>query len=424
MAQVMKKVELMAPAGDFTALAAALRSGASSIYIGVGAFNMRSHASANFQQSDLKKVVEMCHRCGKKLYLTLNTIAFDDEIEAIHSLCDEAKAVGVDAVIAADLAVITYANSIGLPIHMSVQTNVSNIEAVKFFAQFAEVVVLARECSLAQIKEICRKIKEENILGSTGKLMEVEVFVHGALCVATSGRCFMSQISCNTSANRGRCFQPCRRKYSIKDVESGMEFMLEEQYVMSPKDLCMIKFLEELLASGVSILKIEGRGRSADYVAKVVSVYREALDKIENGEKLSDEDKIRYEEELAKVFNRKFWHGGYYLGENLDEWCNIGGSNAKYHKTCVGKVSKYFNKIQVAEITLDAGSFAEGDKLLIIGPTTGAMEFTAENIVVHGEKSEVAAQKSLVTLQVPQKVRVNDLVYRMDKRVFGDGLAE
>ncbi|MBQ9789790.1 MAG: U32 family peptidase [Lentisphaeria bacterium] len=416
-----KKIELMAPAGDFTSLAAALRSGASSIYIGVGAFNMRSHASANFQQSDLKKVVEMCHRCGKKLYLTLNTIAFDDEIESIHSLCDEAKSVGVDAVIAADLAVITYANSIGLPIHMSVQTNVSNIEAVKFFAKFAEVVVLARECSLAQIKEICRKIKEENIIGSTGKLMEVEVFVHGALCVATSGRCFMSQISCNASANRGRCFQPCRRKYVIKDVESDTEFTLEGQYVMSPKDLCMIQFLEELVASGVSILKIEGRGRSADYVSKVVGVYREALDKIENGIALTDEDKQFYVSELEKVFNRKFWHGGYYLGENLDEWCNIGGSNAKFHKICVGKVSKYFNKIQVAEITLDAGSFTEGDTLLVIGPTTGALEFTAENIVVHGVKTQKAEQKSLVTLQVPAKVRVNDLVYLLEKRTFGDG---
>ena len=416
-----KKIELMAPAGDFTSLAAALRSGASSIYMGVGAFNMRSHASANFQQDDLKKVVEMCHRCGKKLYLTLNTIAFDDEIEPIHSLCDEAKRVGVDAIIAADLAVITYANRIGLPVHMSVQANVSNIEAVKFFAQFAEVVVLARECSLAQIREICRKIKEENILGSTGKLMEVEVFVHGALCVATSGRCFMSQISCNNSANRGRCFQPCRRKYTVKDVESDIEFMLEGQYVMSPKDLCMIQFLEELVASGVSILKIEGRGRSADYVAKVVSVYREALDKIENGQHLSPEEKSNYVAELEKVFNRKFWHGGYYLGENLSEWCNIGGSNAKYHKVCVGKVNKYFNKIQVAELYLDAGSFAEGDKILIIGPTTGALELTAENIVTHGVKSNKAEQKSVVTLQVPAKVRENDLVYRLDERIFGDG---
>lgn len=411
----------MAPAGDFEALAAALRSGASSIYIGVGAFNMRSHASANFSQSDLKHVVKLCHKCGKKLYLTLNTIAFDDEINAIHELCNEAKAANVDAIIAADLAVITYANKIKLPVHMSVQANVSNIEAVKFFAQFAEVVVLARECSLKQIKEICQKIKTEKILGSTGKLMEVEVFVHGALCVATSGRCFMSQISCNASANRGRCFQPCRRQYKVVDVETGNEFQLENQYVMSPKDLCMIYYLEELIASGVSVLKIEGRGRSADYVAKVVSVYHQAIEMIENKEFISRKQKDEFVNELDKVFNRGFWHGGYYLGENLDEWCNIGGSNSRYHKIFVGKVSGFFGKIQVAELTLEASTLSRGDRILIMGHTTGAFEFELDDFLLHGQAVDNAPQKSLITLKIGKKVRINDMVYKLVERKFGDG---
>lgn len=420
MNQLNKKIELMAPSGDYQALAAGLRSGASSIYIGVGSFNMRSHASANFELNDLQKVVRMCHSCNKKLYLTLNTIAFDDELNSIYALCDEAKKVGVDAVIAADMSVISYAKKIDLPIHMSVQANVSNIDAVKFFANYAEVVVLARECSLSQIRTICQKIKEENILGSTGKLMEVEVFVHGALCVATSGRCFMSQISCNASANRGRCFQPCRRKYNIVDVETGNEFLLEGQYVMSPKDLCMINYLPELVASGVSVLKIEGRGRSADYVSKVVEVYREALNIIEDNRELTSSDKNHFVNELEKVFNRGFWHGGYYLGENLDEWCNSGGSVAKYHKIQIGKVSSYFNKIQVAEITLESNSLSQGDKILIMGNTTGALEMDKVEFLEQGFKADSFAKKSIITCKVPRKVRVNDIVYKLLERKFGD----
>ena len=411
--------EIMAPGGDFASLSAALRSGADSVYIGVGDLNMRSHATMNFQIEELEEVVRLARAAGKKLYLTLNTIIFNSELEKMRQLCDHAKKAGVDAVIASDFAVISYARSIGLSVHGSVQMNLSNLEAVRFAAQFADVVVLARELALEDIASICRSIKEENICGPSGDLLKIEIFIHGALCVAQSGRCFMSQISCNQSANRGRCFQPCRRKYEIKDADSGMTFLLENSNVMSPKDLCMLYHLKELLESGASVFKIEGRGRSADYVANVVSVYREGLDEIAEKGFLSDESASRLMARLEKTFNRSFWHGGYYLGENLDEWSKLSGNQSPVQKKFLGRVTNFFARSMIAEITLEAGEFPQDGQALITGKITGAMELEKCHFMLDEKYPEIAPKGSQITFKVDRKVRRGDLFYQEIPRKFG-----
>ena len=415
----MKKIEIMAPAGSFESLTAAVRAGADSVYFGVGELNMRSRATANFQISDLPKIVRLCKTANIKTYLTLNIVVYDQEIDYVKEVCDAAKAAGVDAVIAADIAVITYADSIGLPIHISVQANVSNIQSVRFFAKYADVLVLARELTLPQIAKIINTIKQENITAPNGELVRIEIFAHGALCVSVSGKCYMSLATYNSSANRGACVQNCRRRYRLIDEETGEELVVDNKYVMSPKDICTIEFLDQILSSGVAILKLEGRGRSADYVQTVTEVYREGADAWLAGE-YTDDKISEWVERLKTVFNRGFWRGGYYLGEPLGEWCGTGGSQAKLHKIQIGRVNKYFNKIKVAELSIEASDLSFGQKLLVIGPTTGAVRFDVSEIRLAGEKVTLAPKGSTISVPSPHKVRKNDILFILVERRFGE----
>ena len=415
----MKKIEIMAPAGSFESLAAAIKAGADSVYFGLGKLNMRSRATVNFQIGDLPKIVRLCKRAGVKTYLTLNIIVYDDELDYVREVCAAAKTAGIDAVIAADIAVISYAASIDLPVHISVQANISNIQAVRFFAKFADVLVLARELTLAQISKIITGIERENITGPGGKLVRIEIFAHGALCVSISGKCYMSLAAYNSSANRGACFQNCRRAYRVIDEDSGEELIIDNKYVMSPKDICTIEFLDRILDSGVAILKLEGRGRSADYVRTVTGVYRQAADAWLAGEYTDDKISV-WLERLESVFNRGFWRGGYYLGEPLGEWCGSGGSQAKLHKIQIGRVNKYFNKIKVAELSIEASELAAGQKLLVTGPTTGAVRFEVEEIRLAGEKVDSVPKGSVVSVPVPDKVRKNDMLFLLVERRFGE----
>ena len=415
----MKKIEIMAPAGSFESLAAAIRAGADSVYFGVGKLNMRSRATANFQISDLPKIVRLCKKANVKAYMTLNIVAYDEEIIYVKEICDAAKAAGIDAVIASDIAVISYAEDIGMPIHISVQANVSNIQSVRFFAKYADVIVLARELTLPQIEKIINTIKEENITGPGGELVRIEIFAHGALCVSVSGKCYMSLAAYNSSANRGACFQNCRRRYRVIDEETGEELLIDNKYVMSPKDICTIEFLDRILESGVEILKLEGRGRSADYVRTVTEVYRQAANAWLAGEYTVDKISGWYER-LETVFNRGFWRGGYYLGEPLGEWCGTGGSQAKLHKVQIGRVNKYFNKIKVAELSIEADDLAVGQKLLVTGPTTGAVDFDVSEIRMTGEKFYSVPKGSVISVPCPEKVRKNDILFILTKRRFGE----
>ena len=418
----MKKIEIMAPAGSFESLAAAVRAGADSVYFGVGKLNMRSRATANFQISDMSKIVRICKRANVKTYLTLNIVVYDEELDYVKEVCDAAKAAGVDAVIAADIAVITYADSIKLPVHISVQANVSNIQSVRFFAKSADVLVLARELTLPQIEKIITTIEQEKITGPSGELVRIEIFAHGALCVSVSGKCYMSLGTYNSSANRGACFQNCRRRYRITDEETGEELLIDNKYVMSPKDICTIEFLDRILESGVAILKLEGRGRSSDYVRTVTEVYREAADSWLAGE-YTDDKIAGWYERLKTVFNRGFWRGGYYLGEPLGEWCGTGGSQAKLHKIQIGRVNKYFNKIKVAELSIEAADLAVGQKLLVTGPTTGALRFDLSEIRLAGKKVESAPRGSTISVPCPEKIRKNDILSVLVERRFGEEVA-
>ncbi len=414
----MNKIEIMAPAGSFEALAAAIKAGADSVYFGAGLLNMRARSVVNFSLDDLARIARKCKKSGVKSYLTLNVVVFDSEMEQIKTVCDAAVKAGISAVIASDIAVIKYAHSIGLPVHISVQANICNLEAVKFFAQYADVMVLARELSLAQIKYIIDGIERENITGPSGGKVRVEIFAHGALCVSFSGKCYMSLGTHNASANRGVCVQNCRRKYRVTDEKTGEELVIDNHNIMSPKDLCTIRFLDQILNSGVAILKLEGRGRSADYVYTVTKCYREAAEAWQNNSYTGDKIK-RWLEELDSVFNRGFWHGGYYLGEKLGEWCEDGGSRAKKMKVHLGRVSKYFSKIGVAELEIDAGDLNAGQQLLVTGKTTGAFSFAADEIRCDGKNIDFAPKGSIISVAVPGKVRMNDLVYLLVERVFG-----
>jgi putative protease len=415
----MKEIEIMAPAGSFESLAAAVKAGADSVYFGVGKLNMRSRATVNFQISDLPKIVRLCRKAEVKTYLTLNIVVYDEELIYIKEICDAAKAAGIDAVIASDIAVITYADSIGLPVHISVQANVSNIQSVRFFAQFADVIVLARELTLSQIEKIIKTIEQENITGPGGKLVRIEIFAHGALCVSVSGKCYMSLAIYNSSANRGACFQNCRRRYRVTDEETGDELVVDNKYIMSPKDICTIEFLDRILNSGIEILKLEGRGRSADYVQTVTEVYRQAVDAW-LADKYTDDKISEWYERLKTVFNRGFWRGGYYLGEPLGEWCGTGGSQAKLQKIQIGRVNKYFNKIKVAELSIEAGDLAAGQKLLVTGPTTGAVRFEVSEIRLAGEKVDSVPKGSTISVPCPEKVRKNDMIFILTERRFGE----
>ena len=401
-------VQILAPAGDFESLSAALANGAHAVYFGVGRLNMRSRGAVNFSLEDLPRVVEQCHARGVKAYLTLNTLVYDTELDEVEQLCAAAAAAQADAVIAADMAVIECARKFDLKVHLSVQTNISNIRSVRFYARYAEVMVLARELTLEQVSEICRKIREENITGPSGELVKIELFAHGALCVAVSGKCYMSLALYNSSANRGACFQPCRRAYTVRDAVNGQELEIDNRYVMSPGDLCTIEILDKLLDAGVSLLKIEGRGRSADYVGGVTRVYREALELWLRKEKADDPCKERWKEQLKMYFNRGFWEGGYYLGEKTGEWAESGENKSTFVKVLCGRVINYFPKAGIAQVQLVSGEVNLHDRILITGPTTGAVEGALDSFRAGDIPAEKAEKGMEITFPFGSVVRKND----------------
>lgn len=412
-------VEIMAPAGSWASLAAALRSGADSIYFGVGAFNMRARAGANFTAEDMRGIARRCHACGAKAYLTLNVVVYDEELPDVQALCREALRARIDAVIAADPAVITYAHEIGLPVHLSVQANACNMAAVRFYAAYADVMVLARELRLSQIRSIVQGIRREGICGPSGQLVRVEVFAHGALCVAISGKCAMSLAAYNSSANRGACYQICRRAYKVTDAETGFELEIDNRYVMSPRDICTIRVIDQLLDAGISVLKLEGRGRAEDYVAAVTSVYKEAVAAWREGT-YTREKAVAWEERLRRVFNRDFWQGGYYLGEPWGEWSGRSNSRASEQKVHVAKVARYYAQSGVAELFLEAGDLKLGECLVICGPTTGAMRVELVEMRQDIEGKTVSVERadkgSTAFIAVPGRVRRNDKVYLLQPR--------
>ena len=406
-----KEIEIMAPVGSYESLMGAIQGGADSVYFGVERLNMRSVSSANFTLDDLAKIVAICKENGLKSYLTVNTILYDEDLPHMRAILDRAKAEGVTAVIASDQAAIFYARSIGVEVHISTQLNVSNIETLAFYAQFADVVVLARELNLMQVREIYDQIIERDIRGPRGALVRIEMFAHGALCMAVSGKCYLSLHDVGSSANRGSCRQVCRRSYAVRDKETGVELEIENQYIMSPKDLCTIDFLDEMIGAGVRVLKIEGRARSAEYVKRVCECYNEAVEAVVNGT-FDPELGEAWKKRLSEVFNRGFW-GGYYLGQQLGEWSRNYGSSATKRKVYVGKVTNYFAKLGVAEILIEATPLHLGEEVLILGETTGVQEFTAEDIRVELQPVETAVQGVRCSLKTPDKVRRNDKLYKL-----------
>ena len=405
----------MAPAGSWASLSAALKAGAGSVYFGVGKMNMRARSANNFAAADLPEIIAKCRKRGARAYLTLNTILFDGELDEAKSLCRAAKEAGVDAVIAADLAVLQIARAEGLPIHLSVQANVTNLASVEFFSAFADVIVLARELSLEQIRSIIEGIRSKAIVGPSGNPVQIEIFAHGALCVAFSGKCQMSLslYGPKASAARGACFQPCRRNYLVTDQETGDELILDGHQVMSPKDLCALPFLDQILDAGVSVLKIEGRGRSADYVSTVVRVYREAIDAWTNGRFQTERESGEWMADLEKVFHRGFWEGGYYLGKPLGDWAATSNSQATEKKSFAGEITNYFARIGVAEVHVRAGSIRLGDEVWILGNATGAVrtKITELHTGENGSPVTEAGQGVLASFPVPEKVRAGDQLY-------------
>jgi putative protease len=400
----------MAPAGSYAALTAAIRAGAGSVYFGVGHLNMRSRAASPFTVDDLRRIARICRWCNVRSYLALNTLVYDDDLPTMHQLCDAAADAGISAVIATDISTIHYARQIGLEVHLSVQVNISNLEAVRFYAAYADTIVLARELSLEQIANICRAVREEPILGPSGRPVQIEIFVHGALCVAISGKCYMSLGVYNSSANRGACLQNCRRRYRVIDDETGDELLIDNHFVMSPRDLCTISELPRLLASGVRVLKIEGRGRTADYVATTVRVYREALETIESNT-FSQEKAREWKQQLRQVYNRDFWEGGYYCGAPLGEWSASGHSRATIQRDQIGIVSNYYARAGIAEFQLKKPCLELGQEILIEGPTTGALRCTVDELRVDGLPARQATKDDIVTLPVPRRIRRNDKIF-------------
>ncbi|MDD4737347.1 MAG: U32 family peptidase [Kiritimatiellae bacterium] len=403
-------LEIMAPAGSYAALAAAIRAGADAVYFGVGHLNMRARAASAFDENDLRKIARICRWCGVRSYLTLNTVVYDDDLEEMQRLCRAAHKAGISAIIAADLAVMHYAHGLGLEVHLSVQANVANVDALRFFARYADTIVPARELTLEQITRLHHQIQSEPICGPAGRPVRLELFAHGALCVAISGKCYMSLATYNHSANRGDCLQNCRRSYRVIDEETGDELVIENHHVMSPRDLCTIGHLDRLQAAGAQVLKIEGRGRTADYVYTVTRTYREALDALYAGS-YTHERIAEWTERLRTVFNRGFWQGGYYCGEKLGEWSGSGHSQATRKRIQIGVIRHYYAKPGVAEFRLFQDHLEPGADLLIEGPTTGALHFRPESLRVDGHPAESAHQGDLVTLPVPARVRLNDKIY-------------
>ncbi len=405
----MNTYEIMAPVGSREALAAALQAGADSIYFGIEALNMRAHSANHFTIRDLHEIAETCANHGVKSYLTVNTIIYDTDLELMQQICRAAKEAGISAVIASDVAVLSYCQEIGQEVHLSTQLNISNVEALRFYARFADVAVLARELNLEQVAHIHRAIEEEQICGPSGKPIRLEMFCHGALCMAVSGKCYLSLQNLGRSANRGECMQVCRRSFTVTDRETGMELDVDNKYIMSPKDLKTIGFMDKMVEAGVSVFKIEGRARAAEYVYTVVKCYKEALRAVLDGT-FSPERVAEWDKQLATVFNRGFWDG-YYLGQKMGEWSKVYGSQATERKQYIGKGQKYFSRLGVGEFLLEAGGFQVGDKLLIVGPTTGAHYVTATDI--HGDHGPVQkAEKGMrVSIPVPEKTRPSDKLY-------------
>lgn len=405
--------EIMAPVGSRECLAAALKAGADSIYFGIEALNMRAHSASKFTIDDLRDIAAQCAERGVKSYLTVNTIIYDEDMELMRRICSAAREAGISAVIASDVAVLSYCREIGQEVHLSTQLNISNTEALRFYARFADVAVLARELSLDKVAAIHEAIEREHICGPAGEPVRIEMFCHGALCMAVSGKCYLSLDNLGRSANRGECMQVCRRGYTVRDRETGTELDVDNKYIMSPKDLKTIGFIDRMMEAGVRVFKIEGRARSAEYVYTVVSCYKEALAAVHDGT-FSPERVEEWNKRLATVFNRGFWDG-YYLGQKLGEWSAVYGSSATERKQYVGKGLKYFSRLGVGEFYIEAGEFAPGDKLLIIGPTTGAIYVTATDI--HGDNGAVArACKGMrVSIPVPEKVRPSDKLYKLVK---------
>jgi putative protease len=401
--------ELLAPAGDFPSLVAAIESGADSIYFGIKNLNMRSSSANNFSINDLLEIKKYCKKHKTKAYLTLNTIIYDEDIPLMQEICEKAKEAKIDAIIAADLSTITYAKKIGLNVHISTQSNISNTNSLKFFSKFASVFVLARELNLTQIKKIRNNIKKHKIYGPDKKPIKLEIFIHGAMCVAISGKCYMSLFQYNKSANRGNCLQACRRKYRVMEEETKKELLIDNNFIMSPKDLCTISFLDKILKTGVDILKIEGRARSAEYVKIVTKTYREALNSIENNT-YTPKKIEKWISILKTVYNRGFWHGGYYLNESLNNWSNFYGSKASKKKIYIGKVTNFFSKINICELLIHSNSLKVSDDILIIGNKTGAIFYKIKNLR-RKRKILVAKKGDLVTFSIPKKIRKNDKVY-------------
>jgi putative protease len=405
-----EEIEIMAPVGSYESLSAAIQAGANSVYFGIEQLNMRARSSNNFTFDDLKKIVEICNQHQVKTYLTVNTIIYDHEMALLHRVIDAAIENKVTAIIAADLAVLQYAFSQGAEIHASTQLNISNIEAVRFFAQFCDVIVTARELNLNQVAAIAEKIEKENIRGPKGELMRIEIFAHGALCQAVSGKCYLSLHEQNSSANRGACMQTCRKAYEVTEKESGYRLEIDNEYIMSPKDLCTLPFLDRMVLAGVKVLKIEGRARGPEYVKTIVETYKSALDELFAGN-FTNEKVKEYDQKLRKVFNRGFWDG-YYLGRKLGEWSEVYGSQASKRKKYLGKCTNYFSKLGVVEITLEAGSLALGDDVLIIGETTGVEEMTLSEMRVELVPVQEAVKGDKLSTPVSVLIRRGDKVYK------------
>lgn len=404
--------EVMAPVGSRESLAAAIQAGADSVYFGIGKLNMRSHSANHFTIDDLREIAATCNKHGIKTYLTVNTVIYDDDIATMHEIIDAAKEAGISAVIASDVAVMAYCNEVGEEVHLSTQLNISNIEALKFYSRFADVSVLARELNMEQVKYIHEQIIAQNVCGPMGNQVRIEMFCHGALCMAISGKCYMSLANANRSANRGECVQICRRSYTVTDNETGNQLEIDNKYVMSPKDLKTVRFIDRMMDAGVRVFKIEGRARGPEYVYTVVKCYKEAIQSVID-DTFTEEKKDAWDKRLATVFNRGFWDG-YYQGQTFGEWNKHYGSVATEKKVLVGKVVKYFSRIGVAEVAIEATTLNKGDKLLITGPTTGVMYLNADEIRYELNPVEKAEQGWRVSIPVPDKVRPSDKLFKIE----------
>lgn len=412
------RIELMAPAGNFESLQAALDNGADSVYFGVEQLNMRARASINFTIEDLPEISKRCSKLGVRTYLTLNTIIYDHDLSLIKVLINKAKEAGITAIIAMDQAVIAYARQVGVEVHISTQINVTNIETVKFYSMFSDTMVLSRELSLSQVKKITEQIEKEEVKGPSGNLVEIEIFGHGALCMAVSGKCYLSLHSHNSSANRGACKQNCRKKYTVIDQESGFEIELDNEYMMSPKDLCTINFLDQIKDSGIKVLKIEGRGRAPEYVATVIRCYREAIDSVYEGT-YSKEKTDYWMTLLQTVYNRGFW-SGYYLGQKLGEWSPASGSMATQKKVYIGKGKHFFPKTQIGQFLIEAFDLKLGDKILVTGPTTGAKETEVTSLMVDDMVVDSATKGDEITLPINFRIRPSDKLYKLVKTEYAE----